>query len=70
MGYLTLDLECSECSRDLEFSQNKQVLTVEPCICKKESTIERQLEEKIKSQELLIQAQQQLIATYQEKTTL
>lgn len=36
MGYLTIDLECSECLRDLEFTQKKQVLTVKPCICKDE----------------------------------
>lgn len=45
MGYLTLDLECSECLRDLEFTQNKQVLTVKPCICKDEETTPDRYEE-------------------------
>ena len=54
MGYLTLDLECSECLRDLEFTQNKQVLTVKPCICR------------IQNGEL----HERLITAYTQKTTI
>lgn len=55
MGYLTLDLECDGCLADLQFTQDKQVLTVKTCTCKSD-TINR-LQAKIEACESISEAQ-------------
>lgn len=67
MGYLTLDLECSECLRDLEFTQNKQVLTVKPCVCTANDPIRLESLSELRAK---IEEQEKIIAAIKGKTNI